>query len=173
MKDFFCLWLVPGKTAADELVSLVDALAEDLGGPLFSPHLTLIDETEDTREGIEAKVARIAAGFRPIEAQVGRVETGDSYYRSLYLRFDNAGELRTLKAAMGEATTPSDVDAFMPHISLFYGESAGKPAARDRLQPQWAGRSVRFERIAIVPSGRRIPIDQWKELASFDLGRAS
>lgn len=170
MKEFFCLWLVPDLETEAELAELLVELSADLGGPLFSPHLTLIGETEDEREALDRKLADIAARFPAFDATVARVETGDSYYQSLYLRFDNTGALRALKEALVAVTAPEDVEAFMPHISLFYGDSTGKADAAARLQDAWAGRSIRFDRLVIVPSGRRVPIEEWKELGSFQLG---
>jgi 2'-5' RNA ligase len=170
MKEFFCLWLVPELETEAELAELLVELSADLGGPLFSPHLTLIGETEDERDALDMKLSDVAARFPAFEAPVVRVETGDSYYQSLYLRFENAGTLRALKEALVAVTVPENVDAFMPHVSLFYGESAGKADAAARLQDAWAGRNIRFDRLVIVPSGRRVPIDEWTTLGSFQLG---
>lgn len=171
MIDAFSLWLVPEAAAAAEIAAVVADLASELNGPVFAPHLTLIEETARPRAELERAIAEAAAGTSSFDAEVARVEVGTSYYRSLYLRFDNAGPLRTLKQAMIDITEPQPIDAFMPHISLYYGENPARAEARDRLHAAFAGRAVRFERIVVIPSGRLVPIEEWTELASFDLKR--
>lgn len=169
MDDLYSLWLVPEGSVETELAAVVEALSRELGGPAFPPHLTLLDEVKMPLAELGERVAAITAGTAVFEAAVAGVETGESYYRSLYLRFANAGPLRVLRPAVAELAPGTDVDGFMPHISIFYGESGGKANACARLQAAWSGRPIRFERIVVIPSGRYVPIAEWKELASHRL----
>lgn len=165
------IWLMPPADEEARLAEIVAELAAAFGTPRFCPHLTLVEDMARGADELLPLVAGVASGIAPFSAPVAEVATGTAYFRSLYARFDAIGPLRRLKERAIRQIAPGDIDAFMPHISLAYGVAegpakAGHAAAAGR---RLAGRPIRFERIAVVASGKEIPITDWAERAAAPL----
>lgn len=163
MSEVHSIWLMPG--AADEALfrSDIEELALRFGVPRFQPHLTLAGDVGRGADELAPLAAEIASGLAAFDAPVLEIGAGDLYFRCLYVLFANAGPLRELEERAIAGIAPAELDAFMPHISLLYGVPDGpeKRAARARMAERWVGRLIRFDRVAVVSSGKEIPVAEW------------
>lgn len=161
------LWLMASPADEAMLTELMEALSRRFGTPRFAPHLTLQGDTQMPFASLERAVAEAAETVAAFAEPVGRVEGSEAYFRSFYARFAVSPPLSTLKRALD----PEGFDSFVPHVSLLYGavEPAAKAEALAEAHARLAGRTIHFDRIAIVTSGQDIPIAEWRVIAEASL----
>ena len=94
---------------ADFVLHLTVAGAFDLDGPAFS---TLCRSAIEAARKVHSRFEIVPTGY----------ETGDSYFQSLYVCADVAEALHQLRSAVYAAAGDAP-PAFMPHISLYYGDA--------------------------------------------------
>jgi hypothetical protein len=166
------IWLMPVVEDLAMLTGLVDGLAEEFGSPRFQPHLTLVEDTERPAEELVPLVAEAAAGIPSFSAPVIEIGMSGLFFRSFYVRFDAKDHLLELKRRAAGKISSSPVDAFMPHISLAYGLAEGplKTEARDRIAQFLNRRPIHFSNVAVVFSGKEIPISDWEIRETVRLG---
>jgi hypothetical protein len=125
----FSLWLLPGEPERTVLERLICRLAEEHGGPVFPPHLTLLGGlAADPAKGEAA--ALLAARLPPFSVAVSRVSHTAEYFRCLYLEVAGADALLRARRE-AEDVFGSPPGPFAPHLSLFYGTPP--PAKRERM----------------------------------------
>lgn len=165
------LWLMPAKADQDKLDGLVRLLSRRHGTPLFRAHLTLLGDIPSSTAPPFAALEGIAAIAPPIAAPVSAIELSDSYFTSFYARFPLLPALARLKAASISALSHGAADGFMPHVSLMYGPVPALEKARSAqdMRDMLAGRSVFFDRVALVRSSQEVPIAEWAVLAESPL----
>jgi hypothetical protein len=158
------VWLMPTVEDQAMLTGIVDGLAEEFGSPRFQPHLTLVEDMERPAEELAPLVTEVAAGIPSFSTPVVEIGISDLFFRSFYARFEAAGPLLELKKRAIGKIAASPINAFMPHISLAYGlaEGPAKEEARGRIAQFLNRRPVHFSGVAVVFSGKEIPIAQWQ-----------
>jgi hypothetical protein len=163
------VWLMPVIEDLAMLTGIVDGLAEQFGSPRFQPHLTLVEDMERPAEELASLVAKVAAGVPVFSAPVLEIGMSDLYFRSFYARFEARDHLLDLKK---RAIAASAIEDFMPHISLAYGlaDNAEKAEACGRIAQFLRGRPIHFSSVAVVSSGKEIPISDWKIVEKVRLG---
>lgn len=152
------------------LTSIVDALAARHGTPRFRPHLTLAPDATCGVEAWQTIVPRLAQAFAPVESAVADIVLSELFYRSFYALFPAAPALVSLRSAAhagaGVPETP-----FTPHVSLLYGPvlEGPKQASAAEIRSRLAGRTIRFDRLALTNSGDHVPIATWEALLTVPL----
>jgi 2'-5' RNA ligase len=152
------IWLVPppGPTR-DALAAVVRSHAAPRGEAAFAPHVTLAGAFRATRDAAAGSLAAAAAAIPAGDMRVNfvRVVAGREYHRWVYLLAEKTGPLCAAAAAAATAAgVPFDEDAYMPHLSLAYGEGDATAAAATltaELAPTlpslcWAGGEVQVWR---------------------------
>lgn len=115
------LWLAPEGDALHRLQDVVDGLAEAHGGPVFTPHVTLLSGlTADEASLIETN-RRLAAGLEPFHLNLTAPEAGTTFFQCIYMRVAENSSLSQTRQAAGEAFA-LPADDYMPHLSLYYGD---------------------------------------------------
>jgi 2'-5' RNA ligase len=117
----FSLWIVPEGEVRRRLAVLIEALARRFGGPVFEPHLTLLAGAPGPTEAVVARAEELVRGSQAFRIGFTGPETGESYFRSLYLRVEPSPELLALHVAARDAFGRVDEPPFFPHLSLMYG----------------------------------------------------
>lgn len=121
-ESHYFLWLTPTEPARRALRELIESLAQQYGGPVFEPHITLLSRLQGSATDIESKVAQLAAEFAPVTVRCPTLGCSDEYYRCLYLNVEKKGALVSLYE-QARAFIPHAVSRdFLPHISLVYGD---------------------------------------------------
>ncbi len=123
----FSLWLVPEGEARRRLAALIESLARRLGGPVFAPHVTLLAGIRQAEQDVLMRVEQILSGSMALSLRFAGPETGDTFFRALYLRVEPSAPLLALHQAARGAFDRRDDPPYVPHLSLVYG--APPPAA--------------------------------------------
>jgi hypothetical protein len=166
------IWLMPAVEDCAMLTGIVDGLAEQFGSPRFQPHLTLVEDMERPAEELAPLVAEVAAGVPAFSTPVVEIGMSDLFFRSFYARFEAKGSLLDLKKRAIARIAASAIEDFMPHISLAYGLADGpvKEKASVRVAQFLNRRPIHFSNIAVVFSGKEIPIANWEVRETVRLG---
>ena len=123
----YAIWIEPPAFLAVRLNALIDALSVQHGGPRFSAHVTLLGGISGREQDLLRALGSLASALSPFEMTLAGVGREDYFYRCLYLY---AEPLRELLSARQEAERlfagfrdeASVGEAFMPHMSLLYGD---------------------------------------------------
>ncbi len=170
-KNMHSVWLMP--EAEDELMlaGIVAELAQSFGTPRFQPHLTLVEDRLCEEDDLARQLVAVAAGIAPFAADIQAVDTSDLFFRAFYARFEKTGPVLELKRRAIASIAASQIESFMPHVSLAYGVEDGprRQATARQVEERLAGRAVRFDRIAVVRSAQSIPIEDWSIRATIPL----
>ena len=167
----YTLWLLPGEADEAWTRGLIDGLAAELNTESFDPHVTILGGLSGLGSGREAEVSEIARAHRAFEVPIAKIAFLPEFFRAFYLRLGEHPSLESLnRQAEGLGSIYPNTD-YMPHVSLIYGELEpdAKELLRARLKEQAHGRSIRFDRLAYVYSGKGIEIADWRIDYCFDL----
>jgi 2'-5' RNA ligase len=131
VENRYTLWLMPPTPVRDRFADLIARLSARLGTPRFEPHLTLsggvLAAPADARARIDALVARRP----PVPVRLTEAGYTDTYFRCLFVRAQLTPELQALQHAAAEALGLEPDPAFMPHLSLVYGNL--EPAQKEMI----------------------------------------
>lgn len=167
----YMLWFVPDEPELGIYRTMIDDLARAHGTPSFIPHVTvgLIGGLEQGE--ILRRARSLASEFRPLTFQFDRVETGELFYKCVFVDARSSPSLTSFYdrflQIFSEHVRPGlnggSVSEYQPHISLVYGVLA--PAIRRHIASEVLEarvlRAIEFKKIAVVqvdgtPSGSRI-----------------
>lgn len=123
------LWVKPSGAAYDILAATVRRLAEELGGPVFEPHISLIGSLEGTDERLTLRTEELAQQLERFKAVLTEPSYRDDHFQCLFMLVE---QTRSIMNAHAIATNffHKPNQAFMPHVSLAYGSY---PESRKRL----------------------------------------
>jgi 2'-5' RNA ligase len=125
------LWLMPEGEAFDYYFEIIARLSQRLVTPVFLPHVTLLGLIDGTNEEVEAKTVKLAAQFHPFRVEFTGVETFDEYFRCLFVRVKETPVLLTAHQQARQLFGRQDDPAFMPHLSLVYGDL--EPLTKEKI----------------------------------------
>jgi 2'-5' RNA ligase len=164
----YSIWLVPQEPQLTRLSTCVRNFARKNGTPTFVPHVTLLGDIAGEETALAEILARFSGRFAPCDLMVTEVETGDSYYKSLYLNLESPAALQDLQTALSNDLPISQVPReFLPHISLAYGDL--NPEVQAAEAEVFVGSLMRFEAMHLVRSSQTVPIEDWVIVKSFEL----
>jgi hypothetical protein len=116
---------VPEGADEDALQAIIGRLAEQHGGPTFSPHLTLLSGIVTEESDVVARARRLASESAPITLHLDDIGTDETYFQSLFALARPTPELVGLRAA-ARGIFPEAPDPYRPHISLLYGHPSSE-----------------------------------------------
>jgi len=164
----YSLWLMPAGDVYDRLSGIIQRFSSRYGGPTFAPHVTLLGQCVGPIRELMRKTAAVAAGSRPLSIRLQAIDFLDEYYRCLFVRGAPSEPLRKAHRAACHAFGRKREPAFMPHLSLLYGnfpQSLKKQAIEEMGPPldiQFTARRIHLYRTHGDPS-------QWRRMARFAL----
>ncbi len=169
----YSLWLLLCEEDEVWVRALIAKLSAELETEAFFPHVTLIGGLSDAPEKAETALPALAASQSVFDVEIDGIDVQSTFFTAFFLRLKMHPALSALQGQAKNFGTGSIVPptAFMPHISLAYGhiDEGVKRSLRTRMEPEFAGRSVHFDRIAYAYSGVDIPITQWRIDACISL----
>jgi len=119
----YSLWLTPKGETYKHFFTLIAKLAKAYNSPVFAPHVTLLGMLKDhSEEIILQKVAMLADSHTCFPLTLEEIGFEDFFYRALFVRAKKTPELLSLNQNTREAFAMQDEPAFMPHLSLLYGD---------------------------------------------------
>lgn len=158
------IWLVPCDKARARFSELISRLSKPGGGPVFSPHVTLLGDLTAPVEILISECLAIFSGVCAARAQIAGVDGGDEFFMSLFLDVALPDTLAKARADLAGSLRPGTSDLFRPHISLAYGPVGGpnKNGLIARIADQLVGYEFDLATIGIVASAKLIPVQQWR-----------
>ncbi|TQV75755.1 2'-5' RNA ligase family protein [Denitrobaculum tricleocarpae] len=172
----YSLWLLLCEEDEVWVRGLISALAGELGTEAFFPHVTLMGALSEDPTQATAALPALAESQPLFAAEIDGIGMQPSVFTAFFLRLRGHPALTALHERAkdfggGSVSAPMP---FMPHISLAYGhiDEGVKRSLRARLEGEFAGRSIRFDRIAYAYSGVDIPITRWRIDACVSLAYA-
>ena len=159
------LWLKPSGTVCKTLARSIRHLANELGGPTFDPHVTLLGDLIGTEQE-HVQRSRIAARqLRPFSITLSEVSYLNQYFQCLFMRVEKSPPVISAHMLVRRVFEKPDA-AYMPHLSLAYGfhPESRKMAAINRLSPDLP---ISFEvtGLFLIKAESNDPKD-WHEIAS-------
>ncbi len=116
------LFLEPFGEAATLLSSAVQSLSAEYGGPIFTPHLTLLATIPETNEQELIDASRVlASSLAPLTFTLAGFGAEETYFRTLYMTVQNEGEIAEYHARSRAVFGGVDGQPYVPHVSLLYG----------------------------------------------------
>jgi len=159
---------MPTGDVCDRLAGILQRLSARYGAPEFPPHVTLLAGCVGPRRELICKAARVSAALRPFAIRLEEIDFLDEYFRCLFVHAALTEPLRKAHQAACQAFGHEREPAFMPHLSLLYGNfprslKEGIIAEMGpRLDVQFKVRSLHLYRTHGEPR-------QWRRVASFEL----
>ena len=116
------LFFEPTGILAEEVSVIIQKLAAEYGGPVFTPHVTLLARIpiQDEASVIE-KASRFAQSVSPFNLTLQEFEAEDAYFRALYLTVREQDEMRELHKQACAYFSTDENPAYKAHMSLLYG----------------------------------------------------
>lgn len=122
LRQNYSLWLMPQGDARARLAEIIGRFSTRFAAPTFLPHVTLLGSCMGERREMIRWAARVAEALRPFTVRLQDLDRRDQYYRALFVHAALTEPLRKAHAAACEATGRKHEPAFMPHLSLLYGD---------------------------------------------------
>ena len=114
------LWVKPSGAVRDTLVQTIREFAHELGGPVFEPHVTLLEGLLGT-EGEHIQRSQIATPqLRPFNITLSQPSYGTQYFQCVFMRAEQTPPLIGANALVKRIFQKPD-ETYMPHLSLVYG----------------------------------------------------
>lgn len=166
----YSLWLMFEEGADADLRSDISALATELGGTAFPPHLTLVG---DMGLGIEEAegVAGAFKGHVPERLHSTGLETSASYFMAVHVAVRLPNDIERLRMDLARKVHGAGVAVDAPHVSLAYGSYRPEQLRRASamLERKYASRQLPVGGLSIVRSAKSIPIADWKPVRHLDI----
>ena len=162
------LWLMPEGEVYERLTLILHRLSVRLNAPEFSPHVTLLGGCVGERRELIRRSAQVAAALRPFAIRLEGIDFRDEYFRSLFVHAVLTEPLRKAHQAACQAFGRRREPAFMPHLSLLYGnfpQSLKEGLIAEigpRLDVQFKVRSLHLYQTRGEPR-------RWRQVARFGL----
>lgn len=114
------LWLKPNGAVRGLLVQTIQKLADELGSPVFEPHVTLLANLIGTEEE-HIQRSRIAAQqLQSFEVMLIDPAHDTTYFQCLFLRIEQTPSLMNAHT-VARRVFEKPAEIYMPHLSLAYG----------------------------------------------------
>src|SRR5690349_1791162 len=112
----YSLWIVPEGSVADALQAVIDRLAHAYGGPAFRPHVTLFGSLGGVEDEVIGASASLAAQIAPFTVHLDGVDTGETYFQSLFATVRATPALLAAREAAQQAFPEVTVTPYRPHL---------------------------------------------------------
>lgn len=165
-RGYHLFLMPPDGSLKDVFRSVIARLAQEYGGPVFEPHITLAAEINAPLPEIISLARRIAEQAPPRIA-FQKIETGTAFFTCCYLSIEKTPQLSELNRRAREQFPITGV--FNPHLSLAYGiypadvtqamATLAEQALKSFLTP------TTFPTLEIWETKGRV--DEWKVLSRY------
>lgn len=170
--ESYSFWLVPEEPLERELAALVRALAPVFGMPAFAPHATVQGDLDLAADDAEALARELVEREAPLAWRAWGIQWTDNPFRTFFVAFDRADRFHALLDRSARLTGTRDGLSPFPHLSLAYGTlPVREKIARSRpLAGAIDGRTMKFDRLVVALSGKEVPVQDWRVVATIPLG---
>jgi putative hydrolase of the HAD superfamily len=165
----YSVWLMPTGEVRRQLAEAILDLSREYSTPPFEPHVTLAGGIVGPAQEVVSKMADLASRIQPFTVRLTEVAGLDDYFRCLFIRVATTRSLMSANKAAREVFNLAKQPAFMPHLSLLYGNLPSSVKERivtslaQRFQLEFKASSLHLYLIENEPAA-------WRRLARFRLG---
>ncbi len=141
------LFLEPEGAVRGILEHAIADCATQGGGPIFTPHATLLARIEKDESFVLTRARSLAEELAPIRITLGEPAMEEAYFRALYIGVSSPSFVHAHARAC-ELFDTQDIQPYVPHVSLFYGNTgeAEKQSLLDSLllptELTWSARAL-------------------------------
>jgi 2'-5' RNA ligase len=116
------IFLEPDNSVREHVQGVITTLAEVFGGPVFTPHVTLLARIPgDSDEEIIQKAERLASLMEPFSISLAEVDSRSAYFQACFLKLVSEDQVITYHHHAKEIFDIDTLHPYTPHMSLFYG----------------------------------------------------
>lgn len=156
---------MPAQADTLTLHKMTQSLRAAFGGPLFSPHLTVMGALPARADMLD-EIAAFAQQHEAMRVPVIGPEGGDRYHRCVYLRVAASAALLALRQSVFEAFQVAP-DAYLPHVSLLYADLCmAEQAAAVSMVTSWPS-TIALTSLAVVETSGAA--ETWASVGEFVL----
>ena len=160
------LFAEPAGDLAKELRHQIATLAQEYGGPIFSPHITILSRVEGSVDELVTKTETLVASTPSFEVDLGELHAEDAYFRSLNIAIDTNIELMQLHERAKRLFSVEDTALYIPHISLLYGNYSQEEKNKTLETLKYLkGTSFILNSISLYKTEGEA--DQWEKIREF------
>jgi 2'-5' RNA ligase len=160
---------MPTGEVRQRLAGTILDLSREYAAPAFEPHVTLAGGIVGSAREVAAKMRDLARRIPPFAVRLAEVDFLDEYFRCLFVRVATTHPIMEANKAAREVYSLKQPPAFMPHLSLLYGDLPSNVKGRiiaslgRRLELEFKVSSLQLYLIKNEPTA-------WRRVASFPLG---
>jgi len=118
----YSLWLMPSGEVRQRLAETILDLSRQYATPAFEPHVTLAGGIVGPPQEVASKMQDLARRISPFTVRLTTVDGLDEYFRCLFVRVAKTYPIMSANEAAREVFHLAPQPAFMPHLSLLYGD---------------------------------------------------
>jgi 2'-5' RNA ligase len=165
----YSLWLIPTGEVRQRLTATILDLSRKYAAPAFEPHVTLAEGVVGSVREVAAKMRDVARQIPPFTVRLTTVDGLEEYFRCLFVRVAKTYPLMTAHKAAREVFRLEQQSAFMPRLSLLYGNLPASVKQRivaslgRQFELEFNARSIHMYLIKGAPQA-------WRPVACFGLG---
>ena len=165
----YSLWLMPTGEVYNKFSDLIRRLAMEYSSPIFEPHVTLLGELMQSEEDIIRKTGQLAEGKEPFPVTLTTIDYQDFYFRALFVKVEETEPLILLHNRTKEVFGMQNIQVYMPHLSLLYGNFP--QTAKERII-EGIGRNhpaqFTVNNIHLFKTGKQV--NTWYKVKEFPFG---
>jgi 2'-5' RNA ligase len=160
---------MPGGEIRQRLAGAIFDLSRKYAAPAFEPHVTLVGGIAGPGREVASKMRGLAKRIPPFTVRLTAVDGLDEYFRCLFVRVATTHPIMTANKAAREIFGLEQQPAFMPHLSLLYGNlpTSLKERIIASLGRQFA---LEFKVNSLHLYLTKSEPASWRRVASFGLG---
>lgn len=161
----YTLWLVPTGKEYPRFSELIRKLAKEYGGPVFTPHVTLLGEIILPEAEVIKRIEQLVLNQKPFIVTLEEINYEDYFFRTLFVKAKKTDALLALNNRTKEIFQIHGTDSYMPHLSLLYGNYPLE--VKEKIIKQIGkNQSSQFEikSVHLIKGGE---VDKWVNIAEF------
>lgn len=128
----YSIWAVPSSDLAKELQAVIDQLSASYGGPVFTPHVTVLGSIPHLSDAeAKKKMKQLSEELRPYTLEFEKIDMLPEFYRAIFVHMKHTpaaiGAFRAAQKIFGYTDDPEH----LCHLCLFYGHQT--PTEKQRM----------------------------------------
>ncbi len=170
-ENLLSLWLIPEPSALWPLKSTIEALSRTFGGPIFSPHITLLSRIATSECSACERAAQLAERISPIQINAARIAWTREYFQVVVLKIPRSSRLTETRAEAERLFSEYHPTPWRPHLSLAYGhiDATRFQEAIAKLTEN-IPKSFIVGALEVVSASSDLEVRSWRSIRTFPLG---
>ena len=140
------IFLEPENDLRVGIQAVINLLAKNHNGPVFTPHVTLLARIlGDSDNEIITLTEQLAKEMKPFSVALTNIETRPAYFQACFLRLEDEKLVTQYHKQAKEVFGVFNSSIYLPHMSLFYGNMTESESAQLLSEIVLPNSSLEFE----------------------------